>query len=262
MTQRRLLAVDIGNTDTIIGLFVGRIIAAEWRAPGASLRHARRAAQTIRLLLAEAGVPASDVGGAVISSVVPARTRVLAGAVRRVLGRAPYVITGRNQKGIRLGYAAPATLGPDRICNAAAARARYGAPVIVVDAGTAITYDVVLRSGVFAGGAIAPGFAAAAAALTQATAALPPFPLEFPRGGAIGADTAACMQSGVMFGTIDAIDGMIRRIRKRTGPRTTVVATGGHAALVARHSRLIRRVEPSLVLEGARLLYEARSRAR
>jgi type III pantothenate kinase len=259
MKNDHLLAVDIGNTDTVLGIFSGSTLAAEWRAPSASLRNARRAAQTIRLLLAEAGVPRATVDGAVVSSVVPALTRVLAGAARAVLGQAPYVVSGAGQSAIRLGYAAPATLGADRLCSAVAARARYGAPVIVVDIGTAITYDVVLRSGVFAGGAIAPGFAAAASGLTHATAALPPIPLEFPPA-ALGRDTVSCMQSGVMFGTIDAIEGMIRRIRRITGPGTTVVATGGGAGLAARHSRLLRRVEPFLVLEGARLLYKARRR--
>lgn len=257
MNDTLLLAVDIGNTDTVFGLFRKTNLLAEWRAGSASVRTLPRSAQTIRLLLDEASASPKQLGGAVISSVVPAGTRVLASVIRTHFGLAPYVIAGTDPAGLRVGYRTPKTLGADRLCNAVAARARYGAPVIVIDIGTAISYDVVLRSGEFAGGAIAPGIAAMASALTRRTAALPPMPLEFPEH-VIGRDTVACMQSGVMFGAVDAIEGMIRRVRKLTGAGTAVVATGGYAGIVARHSRIIRHVEPFLVLEGARLLYERR----
>ena len=250
-----LLAADIGNTDTVFGIFRGPVLAAEWRTPTAAVRSAPRTAQIVRLLLAEAGARA--LGGAVLSSVDPSASRVVARAVKRTFRITPYVIAGDDPAGFRVGYRDPKSLGPDRLCNAAAARHFYGAPVIVVDAGTAITFDVILRSGAFAGGAIAPGIAASARALARGTARLPEIPLAFPRK-AIGRSTVEAMQSGVLFGAIDAVDGMIRRIRKLTGPGTTVVATGGHAGLLARHSRIIRIVAPSLVLEGARLLYEHR----
>jgi type III pantothenate kinase len=261
MRPTLLVAADIGNTDTVCALFRGNRLVAEWRAPSAQFLSAARARQTLRLLLAEAGASNSDLRGAVISSVVPAVTRQLAPALRAATGRRPYIVAGTDPSGLRMGYRSPAKLGPDRLCNAVAARALYGAPVIVVDLGTAVTYDVVTRGGTFAGGAITAGIATTAAALRGRTAALPLVPLEFP-DGPVGDDTVSCIQSGVMFGAVDAMDGMIRRIRAVTGRSTPVVATGGFAHAAAAHSQLITAVVPQLVLEGARLLYERNARAR
>jgi type III pantothenate kinase len=256
-----LIVADVGNTDTVLALFRGRRIVAEWRARSAQFRSPARARQTVRLLLAEAGASRRAVRGAVISSVVPAVTRVLAPALRAVTGRPAYVVAGTDPSGLAMGYRTPATLGPDRLCNAVAAKAAYGAPVIVVDLGTAVTYDVVLRDGTFAGGAITAGVATTAAALRSGTAALPLVPLEFP-DAPFGVDTVSSIQAGVMFGAIDAMEGMIRRIRVVTGRSTPVVATGGFAEAAAARSRLITEVAPHLVLEGARLLYERNARAR
>lgn len=256
-----LLAIDVGNTDTVFGIFRREALLSEWRAPSARMKHRARAWQTIRLLLAEAGAAHKDLRGVAISSVIPAHARALSLLLRKQTHLAPYVISGSDPAGFRVAYAAPGTLGPDRLCSAAAARHKFGAPLIIVDIGTAVTYDVILRSGAYAGGAIAAGIAATTASLARSTARLPEIPLEFP-ARVIGTDTVACLQSGLLYGALDAMEGMIRRIRKITGPGTTVVATGGYAPLFARHSRLIRYVEPSLVLDGARLLFERRSSRR
>ncbi len=250
-----LLAADIGNTDTVFGIFCGETLAAEWRTPTSSLRSAPRTGQTIALLLQESG--GGKLGGAVISSVHPGASAMLVRVIRKRFRINAYSIAGSDPAGFRVRYRTPGTLGPDRLCNAAAARHLYGAPAIVIDAGTAITFDVLLRSGAYAGGAISPGIAAAARALTRSTAALPEVKLELPPA-VVGRSTIECMQSGVIYGAIDAVDGMIRRIRKVTGAGTTVVATGGHAEFLRRHSKFIRIVEPALVLVGARILYEHR----
>src|ERR1051326_1221501 len=151
-------------------------------------------------------------------------------------------------------YDNPAALGADRLCNAVAGYEKSGGAVIIADFGTATTYDVVSKKGEYLGGIIAPGVETSAASLFHRAAKLPPVQLQFPKQ-LIGTNTVACLQSGIMFGARDSVDGMIRRLKREIGRNSRVIATGGFAGLMAERSTMIDSVEPELVLEGARIIF-------
>jgi type III pantothenate kinase len=250
-----LLAIDAGNTDTVLGLFKGNKLLDEWRMKSASARTPRLLRASVRSLALECGTKPEEIGGVVVSSVIPRLTRACAGMARAYLRREAVVISGSSDAGIRLLYDHPSRLGADRLCNAIAALELFGGPAIVIDFGTATTFDVLSARGEYLGGVIAPGIGTAAYALTRLTARLPDVEPAFPEE-VIGKNTISGMQSGIMFGALDGMEGMVRRIRETVGVNARVIATGGYAPLVASRSRVITHVEPSLVLEGARLIYE------
>ncbi len=157
--------------------------------------------------------------------------------------------------GLRVHYADPLAVGADRLCNAVAGYRKYGGPLIIIDLGTATTFDVVATNGDYLGGVIMLGMESSAAELHRRAARLPKIELHFP-ARVIGRDTTTSMQAGVMYGTIDALEGMVRRITAELGQPARVIATGGLSAAVASHSSMINACEPSLVLEGIRLVYE------
>lgn len=248
--MKAVLAVDIGNTHTNLGLFRGKRIASRRRTSTKECNTAAKAAAAAARL----GFAPREVSGVVIASVVPGRTAVWVALARR-LGTEPVLVSGTARRGISIKYDRPASLGADRICNAVAVHARYGGPSVVVDLGTATTCDVVSSRGGFLGGVIAPGLGAMAEALHASTAQLPRVPLRFPRG-VIGTSTVESMQSGIMFGSVGAIEGFVERIRKLLGSDVKVIATGGLARLVSRHTRVFDAVDPDLVLRGAKLIYD------
>lgn len=249
-----VLAIDIGNTRTTIGLFRGRKLAGTAHMPSASSPVNNIRLQLLRLLR-QSGVSRHGLSGAVISSVVPSLTKRLSVVVEELLHVKALVVRGDSKGLVHILHQMPRRLGSDRICNAVAAFDKYGGPVIVVDLGTAITYDVVTKDGKFLGGAIAPGIRTAAIALHQQTAQLPEIELRFPRH-VIGKNTVESIQSGIFFGVVDAVEGMVRRIRALTGKQTKVVLTGGFSDLIYKRSGVFHAVEPSLVLEGARIFFE------
>lgn len=242
-----LLAVDVGNTNTVLGLFKGKKLIKTWRiesTKNALLRWAR----TNRLPL----------DGAVISSVVPSLRKTLLGLTRRYQvpsGRVTFVRPHLKMP-IRIKVKSPGTVGTDRIVNAVAARQHFsGGPLLIIDFGTATTFDVVTAKGEFLGGAIAPGLKISAEALSQRCARLPMVPLKRPRS-VIGRTTHEAIRSGVFLGYLSLVEGMIARFKKKLGPRLKVIATGGLAPVIARECRSINRVNSVLTLEGLRLLYE------
>jgi len=248
-----LLAIDIGNTHTVVGVFDGETLVADWRMASMTVRTRDESWLTIKNFCADARIPVSALSSAGISSVVPDLTDVFEEMVEKYLRTGPVTINASLDLGIRVHYADPLTVGPDRLCNAVAGYRKYGGPLIIIDLGTATTFDVIAANGDYLGGVIMLGMESAAAELHRRTARLPKIELHFP-AGVIGHDTTTSMQAGVMFGTIDALEGMIRRIASELGQQPRVIATGGLSAAVASHSTMIDACEPSLVLEGIRLI--------
>jgi type III pantothenate kinase len=246
-----LLAFDIGNTRTKLGLFgpggLERVLQFE-AADLRSVASCRRALGSLpgRFRSADA---------AVVGSVVPARSDMLASAVEQALKVRPLVVSHTSKLPIRNRYAVASQVGVDRLAGACGGAALYGVPLIVVDAGTAITIDVVSRRREFLGGAILPGISLGAAALAHATAKLPHVALNPPRR-AIGRTTDENIRVGLFLGASGAVDGIIRRCWKELGYRTPAVVTGGAGEAIAAGSVIVRRVEPDLTLLGLRSIYE------
>ena len=197
-----------------------------------------------------------DVG---ISSVVPDLTEKYAAMSQQLFHQSPLIINSELELGTKIHYENPGMLGADRICNTIAGYAKYHGPLIVVDFGTATTYDVIAKNGDFLGGVIAPGIGTMASALHQRTAKLPNVELQLPRD-VIGTTTVNSIQTGILLGAIDAAAGMVKRlqkeIQKREKKKALVLATGGFSEFVSKHSDIIQHVEPFLVLDGIRLIYE------
>jgi type III pantothenate kinase len=244
------LVFDVGNTETVIGWFEAAELRGHWRVSTDGRRTADEYGLMLLQLLATAGVSGATVGSATIGSVVPAMTLTLADACRRYLGVEAAAIGARTPLPIRLDVEEPLTVGADRIVNTLAALRMFGVDTVVVDLGTATTFDCITRDGVFIGGVISPGVKTAASNLTERTAKLPRVELVPPQR-VIGRRTEACIQSGVFYGAVDAIDGTVTRIREEWGvDELLVVATGGLAELIAPYCRTVQRVEPFLTLYG------------
>jgi type III pantothenate kinase len=250
-----LLTIDVGNTHTVVGVFDGPTLVADWRMASMTVRTRDESWLTIKNFCADAGIPISALKGAGISSVVPDLTDVFEGMVEKYLKTEPVTITASLDLGFRVHYADPLAVGADRLCNAVAGYRKYGGPLIIIDLGTATTFDVVAANGDYLGGVIMLGMESAAAELHRRTARLPRIELHFP-ANVIGRDTTTSMQAGVMFGTIDALEGMIRRITTELGQPARVIATGGLSTAVASHTSMVHACEPSLVLQGIRLIHE------
>ena len=249
------LAFDVGNTETVVGWFEEGSLRGHWRVSTDGRRTADEYGLVLAQLLAAAGVE-RPVRSATIGSVVPAMTQTLAEGCRRYLGVEARAIDARTPLPIRLDVEEPLTVGADRIVNTLAATRLYAADCVVVDLGTATTFDCITRDGVFIGGVISPGVKTAAANLTERTAKLPRVEL-LPPERVIGRRTEACIQSGVFYGAVDAIDGTVDRIRAEWGaPELLVVATGGLAELVGPYCRTVQKVEPFLTLYGLELARE------
>ena len=250
-----LLAIDIGNTHTVIGVYRQATLVADWRLASLTHRTADENWLTLKSFCADAGVDPAAVTAVGISSVVPDLTFVFEHLARKHFAVEPVTISGALDFGIRILYKDPSAVGADRLCNAVAGFERYGGPLIIIDFGTATTYDVVSGEGDYLGGVITLGLESTAQELHRRAAKLPRIELRFPPS-AIGDDTASSMQSGVLFGAVDATEGMVKRIRAELGGTARVIATGGLARIIAAHTAVIDAVEPSLVLDGIRLILE------
>jgi type III pantothenate kinase len=250
-----LLAIDIGNTHTVLGIFDGERLIADWRLASAANRTADETWLDVKSFCGEAGVTISTIRGVGISSVVPDLNGIFETMVRKYLRIEPLMVNASLDLGIRVMYKDPGTVGADRLCNAVAGFRKYGGPLIIIDFGTATTYDVVSREGNYLGGVISPGLESSAAELHRRAAKLPKTELRFP-DRVIGQDTTSSMQAGIMFGAVDSVEGMVRRIRSELGTKVRVIATGGLSSSVALHTEIIEACEPALVLEGVRMIYE------
>jgi type III pantothenate kinase len=252
-----LLVLDVGNTETTIGLFAGETLRQHWRVVTDSSRTPDELSLLLRGLLAAVAVAPGDVRGSAIGSVVPALTEPLGEACQALFGSAPVVVDGRSKLPIRLDVEEPMTVGADRIINTLAASRLFARDTIVVDLGTATTFDCITEDGVFLGGVIAPGVRTSAETLFRRTSKLPATELVAP-ARVIGRRTEECIRSGVVFGAVDAVDGIVRRIKAEwpTSRVPLVIGTGGLAAMLAVFSREIERVEPALTLVGLRMAHE------
>ncbi len=249
-----LLCVDIGNTHVVIGGYRGENLAYHWRVQTDHHRTADEYAVLLLSLLDVAGLTPDDVDDVALCSVVPPLTSTFEEIARAYLGCAPLVVNAEIDTGVGIRVDNPREVGADRIANTAAVAHRYGGPACVVDFGTATTFDIISREGDFLGGAIAPGLGIAADALVQRTAKLPRVALE-PPPSAIGTNTVHAMQSGIIWGYVGLVEGLVERFRGQLGPDMKVIATGGLASSMARLTPVIQHVDPWLTLEGIRLIY-------
>ena len=252
-----LLAVDVGNTEITIGVFKGTELVQHWRAATAAERTADEHALLFGGFLAQAGLRLADaVDGVAISSVVPRLTQALREMVRRYVQVDPLVVEPGIRTGLPILTDNPREMGADRVVNAVAAFAAYGGPVVVVDFGTATTFDAVSERGEHLGAAIAPGIEGSMNALVERTAQLRRVELVAPRS-VIGKNTVESLQSGAVFGFAGQVDGIVGRLREELGPETRVLATGGLAsALVPAVRQTIDQVDDLLTLTGLRLIWE------
>lgn len=253
-----LLAIDIGNTQTVIGVFDGIKLRHMWRIATNKSDTSDELWLKVQPLLASEGIETSGIDGAIVASVVPALTSAWRRALNRMMGAEPLVCSASSANGLfETTYDNPSEIGADRVADAVAARAIYGSPVVVVDFGTATNLEVIDAQGRFVGGIIAPGLETSAAALFSHATKLPAIDLIDP-GSAIGKNTVHAMQSGIVYGEADRVDGFVRRVFAELGYEAPVVATGGLATTMAPLCATVTHVNPELTLEGLRLIYEAR----
>ncbi len=249
-----LLALDIGNTETTVGLFAGDRLEGHWRLHTTPRRTPDEWASALTAYLTQAGHSTQEVRAAIVASVAPQVTQSLCEGITVATTRPPVLVDGRSKLPITLDVDEPLTVGADRIVNTLAASQLFKRDTIVVDFGTATTFDCITADGRFIGGVIMPGIQTASDDLVRKTAKLPATELT-PPARVIGRRTEDCIRAGVLWGTADAVDGLVRRIKAEWPGKKTpqTVATGGLAGLVAPLSKEIESVHPDLTLEGLRL---------
>jgi len=250
-----LLAIDIGNTHTVIGVYGGEKLLTDWRIASSGTKTADETWLTIKNFCVDADISPALLTGVGISSVVPNLTDIFETIARKYIKVEPVIVDGHLDLGFKIHYKDVSAVGADRLCNAIAGYKKYGGPLIIIDFGTATTFDVVAKNGDYLGGVIALGLESTAGELHRRAAKLPKIELHFPEK-VIGTDTVSSMQAGVMFGGVDAVEGIVKRIQQELGSKAKVIATGGLSTIIAKHTSVIEVCEPSLVLNGVRLIWE------
>ncbi len=250
-----LLTIDIGNTNITLGLYQGDKLGPRWRLATDYERMPDEYGLQFLGLLSHAGNSPADLHGICLASVVPPLTGKIISACRDYLHQVPLVVDAGVKTGVRVLYDDPKAVGADRIVDAAAVQVLYGGPACVVDFGTATTFDGISADGNYLGGAIAPGIGIAADALFLRTAKLPRVDLQRPPF-VIGRNTVHSMQSGLLFGYVSLVEGMVERFRGELGPEMKTIATGGLADIIARETQVLQIIAPWLTLDGLRIIWE------
>ncbi len=249
-----LLAIDIGNTNVVWGIFEGSRLVAHWRLAADPKTTADEYSVLCTNLLGRCGRVPEQVSGAIISSVVPSLTGTFGSMIEGYFHRIPLIVSADMDSGLTLNYSNPREIGSDRIVNAAAAYHKLRRDLIIVDFGTATTFCAVTRTGEYLGGVIAPGLGISAEALFARAAKLSKVEMTRPKT-VIGTDTAGSIQSGLIFGYAGMVDALVRRMEQELGRSSFIVATGGLASVIAPETTSIQKIEPLLTLEGLELLY-------
>lgn len=255
-----LLAIDIGNSNVVTGIFEDERLKATWRLGTDVHKLADEYAAVFLNLLPLRGLAFTDIEHAIISSSVPPLVTVFEELCQRYFDVSPLVVGSGIKTGVRISIDNPREVGADRVVNAAAAHRLYGGPLIVIDFGTATTLDAVSEEGDYLGGVIAPGIEISAEALFEHAAKLPRVEMVRPQK-AIGRNTVSAMQSGIIFGYVGLIEGIVARMRRELGGTAKVIATGGLADIIASETDVVDALEPDLTLVGLRLIYELNSRS-
>jgi type III pantothenate kinase len=249
-----LLAIDIGNTNVVLGVFDKKTLVENWRVGTNTQITPDEYAMIFKDLFGFAKLEFGQITGVIISTVVPPLLPVMIEMSRKYFKIEPMVVTHELKSGITIRYDNPKEVGADRIVNAAAAFDLFGGPLIIVDFGTATTFCAVTKKGEYLGGAICPGIKISAEALFQRASKLPRVELLKPKK-VIGSDTISAMQAGIIYGYAGLVDGIVERMKKELSPDARVVATGGLAELVSPETRSIQEIKPQLTLAGLQLLY-------
>ena len=250
-----LLALDIGNTTVAIGLFKDKTLLYDWRVRSDRDKTGDEYGIILRSLLASAGLDPAGVKAVIVSSVVPPLTPIFQTLSLHLFRVKAWVVGPGLRTGMPILYEAPLEVGADRVVAAVAAFEKFGGPCIVLDFGTATTFDAVSAKGEYLGGAIAPGIQISAEALYLKTAKLPRIEIKKP-AKAVGKTTVASMQSGLYFGYVGLVQNIIEEIRRELGEEAKVIATGGFGEQLSDEVKAIAAYEPNLVLEGLRIIYE------
>lgn len=250
-----ILVIDVGNTNIVLGLYQERTLLHHWRVSTNRSATVDEYGMQLHSLFQHSGISFSQVEGVIISSVVPPLMNAMENLCLHYLKRAPFIVGPGIKTGLNVRVDNPKEVGADRIVNAVAALELYGAPCIIVDFGTATTYDYIDPSQQLVGCAIAPGIGISTEALYQKAAKLPRIELVKPKS-VVGRNTVAAMQAGIIYGYVGQVDGIVERVIQEFNVNPTVIATGGLAELISSESRTIQVVNPLLTLQGLQMIYE------
>ena len=250
-----LLGIDVGNTNTVLGVYEGKKLLAHWRLTTLHEQTVDEWGILIRNLFTLENIDAGKIQGIIIASVVPPLDSSLEEVAQRYFHKPAVFVRPEGETGMAVRYEPPQDVGADRIVNGVAAFEKYGGPCIVVDFGTAITFDAISKKGEYLGGVIAPGLGIAAEALFARAARLPRVDIR-PPDSVIATTTVGSMQSGLYYGYLGLVDGILERMLAELGSKCRVVATGGQASLLAEGSKYIRQTDDFLTLDGLRILWD------